>query len=299
MKIYTNINENIPNNCVATIGFFDGLHLGHKFLLEQVKEQAISKGRQELIISLWPHPSYLFNRPIKLLSTYKEKIALFQKLGVQNLLMLNFTDEISKMSRVEFTNQILIEKLKISELVIGFNNSFGKKEEIKEDYDLAIPVNTLNRYYLEGNIEVNSSIIRQMLNLGQIENANNLLNYKYTLSGTVVSGYQIGRKIGFPTANIGNIDETKLIPANGVYICQVLIEGSTYPAMLNIGNRPSFNGNALSMEFHIPDFDANLYNKEITIEFIKKIRDEKKFENIDNLVIQLQKDKETTLAYFR
>lgn len=299
MKIYTNINENIPNNCVATIGFFDGLHLGHKFLIEQVKSQSISKGKQELIISLWPHPSYLFNRPLKLLSTYNEKIGLFEKLGVKNLLMLNFTVEISKMSRVEFTNQVLIDKLKVSELVMGFNNSFGKKEEFQEAYNLAIPVKTLRKYFLEKDTEVNSSIIRQLLNLGQIENANSLLDYKYSISGTVVSGYQIGRKIGFPTANIGNIDKTKLIPANGVYICQVLIDKKIHPAMLNIGNRPSFNGSSLSMEFHIPDFDANLYNKEITIEFIKKIRDEKKFENIDNLVIQLKKDKETTLAYFR
>ncbi|MDD4148451.1 MAG: riboflavin biosynthesis protein RibF [Bacteroidales bacterium] len=300
MKIYTNINENIPKNCVSTIGFFDGVHLGHKFLIKHLQEKAISANTDELVISLWPHPSIHFGRPIKLLSTYEEKLRLFESIGVKNLLILNFNDELANTENAKFINDILINKLAASELVMGYNNSFGKKGDTSfDETGKNLPVSFPKEFTLENNLKVNSSKIRELLEQGEVKQANKFLGYNYSIIGSVVSGYQIGRTIGFPTANLGNIDEYKLIPANGVYICTAIVSDESLPAMLNIGTRPSFNGQQLSIEFHIPDFNSDLYGHEIQINFLERIRSEIKFDNVDDLIVQLHKDKEDTIAYFK
>lgn len=296
MKIYTNINENIPKNCVASIGFFDGVHKGHKYILDQLQAKAQERGVEELLISLWPHPSVLFNRPIQLLSTYQEKIDLFQTLGLQNLIFLEFNHETANMSRNEFTQKILIDRLGVSELVMGYNNSFGNKG-VEQNQEIGIPVKKLDKITIN-NKDVNSSILRNLIKEGNVSEAEKLLGYYYQLRGKIVSGYQIGRKIGFPTGNISEIDKMKLVPSNGVYICEVELDSIWHPAMLNIGTRPSFNGSERSIEFHIPDFEADLYDKEIKIRFRKRLRDEKKFDNIDNLIAQLNKDREQTIKFF-
>ncbi|MDD2385748.1 MAG: riboflavin biosynthesis protein RibF [Bacteroidales bacterium] len=300
MKIYTNINENIPKNCISTIGFFDGVHLGHQFLIKHLQEKAFFAGIEDLVISLWPHPSIHFGRPIKLLSTYSEKIKLFESIGVKNLLILDFNNELANTGGKKFTDEFLIKKLTISELVMGYNNSFGKKGDT--DFDnikKSIPVSFPQEFTFANNIKVNSSTIRIFLENGEVEDANKFLGYNFSITGSVVSGYQIGRTIGFPTANLGNIDEYKLIPANGVYICTANVNNKSLPAMLNIGTRPSFNGQQLGLEFHIPDFNSDLYGHEIQINFLKRIRSEIKFDTVDDLIVQLNKDKEDTQAYFK
>jgi riboflavin kinase/FMN adenylyltransferase len=298
LKIYTNINENIPKNCVATIGFFDGVHNGHKFILKKMQQKASEHGVEELLISLWPHPAIFFNRPIDLLTTYEEKIELFQKIGIKNVLILNFNQELAQMSQDVFTNEFLIKKLKISELIMGYNNSFGAKNDATDFTNLTVPVTKTEKTLINGH-DVNSSSIRELLKKGNVKDSEELLGYSYYLTGKVISGYQIGRKLGFPTANLGEINDLKLIPANGVYIAEVKHKEEWLPAMLNIGVRPSFNGNLRSIEFHIPKFYENLYDKTITIRFRKRIRDEIKFPGINDLIVQLGKDREETISFFQ
>lgn len=299
MKVFTNINENIPKNCVVTIGFFDGVHLGHKYLIQKIIQKASHNNVEELVITLWPHPAVVFGKPIKLLNSLEEKIDHFRKEGVKNLLVLEFNREIASLSAGRFINEILVEKLGASEVIMGYNNSFGNKESAYIDNIVTlIPVDRLEKFVLPGFEKLNSSQIRECLSVGNVDRANNMLGYNYYLSGKIVDGYKIGRKIGFPTANMELFNNDKLIPANGVYIIKVSVLGKVFPAMLNIGSRPSFNGNEITIEFHILDFDGDLYNEKVTIMFYEKIRDEIKFDNIDELIKQLELDKRKTKAFF-
>lgn len=299
LKIFTNIKEKIPKNTVATVGFFDGLHRGHRFLIENLKKTAYEKGSEELVITLWPHPAKVLGRSVKLLNTLEEKIKLFEETSIKNILVLDFDKDMASLSFGEFVNYMLKSELSCSAVVMGYNNSFGNKN-INGPYEEnpIIPIFRLNKFELESFEKVNSSNIRKYLGSGDVEKASAMLGYHYSLKGKIVDGYKLGRTIGFPTANIGKIDQDKLIPANGVYIVKAYIESNEYPAMLNIGNRPSFEGDELSVEFHIPDFYGDLYNSVTKIEFYQRLRDEKKFNNIKDLVEQLNKDRQKTLAYF-
>lgn len=299
MKVYTNINENIPKNCVVTVGFFDGVHSGHKYILSKLKERAKELDSEELVITLWPHPSILFNKPISLINTFQEKIQLLEEFGIKNLLVLDFSHELAKMTKNEFSNIILKEQLEAKEIVMGFNNSFGSKKNEDSKYkDLGLPIMRIDEFNMTEFANINSSEIRTLISSGKVEDIKNLLGYNYSLKGKIVGGYQIGRTIGFPTANIGEIDEHKLLPANGVYIIEVSIDNNLYPAMLNIGHRPSFEGGDKTIEFHIPNFEADLYDKEVTIYFRRHLRSEKKFDSIDDLIKQLEHDKEDTVSFF-
>jgi riboflavin kinase/FMN adenylyltransferase len=308
LKIYTNINENIdlaepiemlPQKSVATIGFFDGVHLGHKYLINQLQNIACKHKSEELIITLWPHSSIYFGKPIKLLNTLKEKIEIFKNIGVNNLLIIDFNQQIANMSGEEFTTLVLKHKYRVDTVVMGYNNSFGRKDNnVDVQKYSSINLIKLSEYKINNVSKISSSVIRNYLNEGDVENAAKLLGYNYILSGNIKRGYQIGREIGFPTANLNIPDSYKLIPADGVYIIEVRLNNSWLPAMLNIGVRPSFNGSERSVEFHILDFDGDLYRRELSLRFIKKIRSETKFENIDDLVGQLNKDKDTTRAFF-
>ncbi len=299
MKVYTNINENIPKNCIVTVGFFDGVHSGHKYILSKLKERAKELNSEELVVTLWPHPSILFSKPISLINTFQEKVQLLEDFGIKNLLVLDFSHELAKMTKNEFSNIILKEQLEVKEIVMGFNNSFGSKnnEDIKYK-DLGLPMSRIDEFNMTEFANINSSEIRTLISNGEVEEIKDLLGYNYSLKGKIVGGYQIGRTIGFPTANIGEIDEHKLLPANGVYIIEVLIDEILYPAMLNIGHRPSFEGKDKTIEFHIPNFEADLYDKEVTIYFRKHLRSEKKFDSTNDLIKQLEHDKEDTVSFF-
>lgn len=298
MKIYTNINENIPKDCIVTIGIFDGVHQGHKFLLNSLIKIAEEKSKEQLVITLWPHPGIFFGRDLKLLNTPDEKYEIFRNLGIKNVLILEFNRELAKLSEAEFV-RFLKEKLSISGILKGYNNSFGSKNNTPQnEEEFAVEIITLDEYRHERFGKISSTVIRNSILNGNISEANQMLGYNYRISGRIVDGYKIGRTLGFATANIGDVPEIKLLPKTGVYAVTVDVDKTIHPAMLNLGFRPSFNGDKLSIEFHIINFEGNIYGKEVTVNFFERIRDEKRFENIDDLIKQLHKDKIEISQYF-
>ncbi len=300
MKIYKNISDNIPEGSVVSVGFFDGVHLGHKYLIEKLKDIGKQYNSPTMIITMWPHPlTILKNQNIKLLTSQDEKNKIFEKMGIDTLLILNFNKELASINARNFIDGTLTNNIKAKVLLKGFNNSFGKDAGNNFIPDTErIKIITADKFLLNNSVSVNSTKIRNYLDAGDIKSATELLGYNYKIKGTIKEAYKIGRKIGFPTANLTGIDKNKLIPGNGVYIIQANINDNWLPAMLNIGNRPTFGHFDKTLEFHILDFNDKIYNKKIEIRFLKKLRDEKKFDNVHCLIKQLKQDKKTTKDYF-
>ena len=287
---------------VATIGFFDGVHLGHRYLINQVKIAASQCGWCSSIITFPVHPRQVIQSDYQpqLLSSPEEKIELLSQTGVDNCILLPFTQELSKLTAYEFM-QLLYDKYKVRMLVIGYDHRFGhNRAETFEDYcrygrELGIHIMQATAYTQEQD-KVSSSAIRRSLLSGDVMTAQKYLGYNYFLEGTVVSGYQVGRKIGFPTANLRVDFSNKLIPSIGVYAVCVYVAGQQWKGMLSIGYRPTINnGNDLSIEVHILDFQGDIYNQKMRLEFIEFLRPEIKFDSADELVLQIQKDKEETI----
>lgn len=287
---------------VATIGFFDGVHLGHRYLINQVKIAASQFGWCSSIITFPVHPRQVIQSDYQpsLLSSPEEKIELLASTGIDNCILLPFTRELSMLTAWEFM-QLLYDKYKVRMLVIGYDHRFGhNRAETFEDYcrygrDLGIHIMQATAYTQEQD-KVSSSAIRRALLSGDVITAKNYLGYNYFLEGTIVGGYQVGRKIGFPTANLRVDFPNKLIPSIGVYAVRVSVNGQDYKGMLNIGHRPTINnGTDLSIEVHILDFEGDIYNQQVRIEFIGFLRPEIKFDSIDELVLQIQKDKEEAI----
>ena len=311
MQIIRDISAIKPEPCVATIGFFDGVHAGHRYLIQQVKEIAAAKGLRSALVTFPVHPRKVMNaayRP-ELLTTPKEKISLLADIGVDYCLMLDFTPDISQLTAREFMNRLLKERYQVKCLVIGYDHRFGhNRSEGFEDYvcygkEIGIEVIRAQAYTSDieigtaRNIPVSSSLIRKLLHEGEVEIAARCLKYEYFLDGTVVGGYQVGRKIGFPTANLSVDDPDKLIPADGVYAVWVTFDGKTYMGMLNIGVSPTIdNGPNRTIEENILHFHSNIYDKFIRLTFVKRTRPELKFSSIDELIVQLHKDAEETEA---
>lgn len=299
MNVFTEISNNIPRNCIATVGFFDGVHLGHKFIIDNIRQIAEDCNVSNLVITMDPHPATFFGRNITLLSPLSEKLQLFEKRGVSNVLILPFNENIAKLSGTEFIQEILHDKLSVSQLVLGYNNSIGRKvngvAEIPEDI---IPIVRLEKFMLGEDDDISSSSIRNAMASGNIELSNKYLGYQYSISGKVVNGCHVGRTMNFPTANIVVNATDKCLPVNGVYIVEGLVNDTWMPAMLNIGTRPTFGENATTIELHILNYSGDLYGKDISVRFLKKIRDEKKYQSLEALASQLQKDKQTTENYF-
>ena len=273
---------------VATIGFFDGVHLGHRYLINQVKIAASQCGWHSSIITFPVHPRQVIQSDYQpqLLSSPEEKIELLASTGIDNCILLPFTQELSKLTAWEFM-QLLYDKYKVRMLVIGYDHRFGR--------ELGIHIMQAMAYTQEQD-KVSSSAIRRALLSGEISTATKYLGYNYFMQGTIVSGYQVGRKIGFPTANLQVDCPNKLIPAIGVYAVRVSVNGQHYKGMLNIGHRPTINnGTDLSIEVHILDFEGDIYNQPMRIEFIDFLRPEAKFHSVDELILQIQKDKEAAL----
>ncbi len=286
--------------CVATIGFFDGVHRGHRYLIEQVKKLASERGLASALLTFPVHPRKVMQVDYQpeLLSTPEEKAELLGLAGVDRCIMYPFTIELSKLSAYEFMRNVLQKEMNVRVLVIGYDHRFGhNRSEGFEDYcrygaSLGMEVVQAQACVLEG-VNVSSSVIRSFLSRGEIQKANACLGYPYYLEGTIVDGCKIGRTLGFPTANLYVANSDKLIPANGVYAVRVHIDDSQYKGMLNIGHRPTLsNGLERSIEVHILHFSSNLYQKTMRIEFVERVRDEKKFEKVDELVNQLCKDAE-------
>ena len=287
---------------VATIGFFDGVHLGHRYLINQVKIAASQCGWCSSIITFPVHPRQVIQSDYQpqLLSSPEEKIELLSQTGVDNCILLPFTQELSKLTAYEFM-QLLYDKYKVRMLVIGYDHRFGhNRAETFEDYcrygrELGIHIMQATAYTQEQD-KVSSSAIRRALLSGDVMTAQKYLGYNYFLEGTVVSGYQVGRKIGFPTANLRVDFPYKLIPSIGVYAVRVQVAGQQWKGMLSIGYRPTINnGNDLSIEVHILDFQGDIYNQKMRLEFIEFLRPEIKFDSIDELIAQMHKDKEETI----
>ena len=308
MKVHYGV-ENIEIKCpVVTIGSFDGVHLGHACVIQHLKEKASSIDGESVIISFEPHPRevlYPREQKIGILTTLEEKITILEKYGVDHLIILKFTLEFAQQSYNDFVKKILIDKLKIKGLVVGYDHRFGKDragnfenlQELANEYGFFLEKEVV---FEEDDVNVSSTKIRNALAVGDITTVNPFLGYPYSITGEVVYAHHLGHKIGFPTANIQVSDEGKLLPAIGVYAVKVIIEQEIFNGMLNIGIRPTVsNDGQVSCEVYIFDFNRDLYGKTITINFIDRVRGERKFNDIEELRAQLQKDQEKILKLLK
>ena len=302
MNIIRDTHPQALTPSVATIGFFDGVHLGHRHLINQVKMAASLNGWCSSIITFPVHPRQVIQSDYQpsLLSSPEEKIELLATTGIDNCILLLFTKELSQLTAWEFM-QLLYEQYQVRMLVIGYDHRFGhNRAETFEDYcrygrELGIHIMQATAYTQEQD-KVSSSAIRRALLSGEVSTATKYLGYSYFLQGTIVGGYQVGRKIGFPTANLRVDFSNKLIPSVGVYAVYVYVNGQKYKGILNIGHRPTLNNGAdLSIEVHILDFEGDIYHQPMRIEFIDFLRTEAKFQSTEELALQIQKDKEAAL----
>ncbi len=305
MKITHNfLNFTTAKKTVVTIGTFDGVHLGHQKIIEQLLIASKKKNETSVLLTFFPHPRMVLQKgsDIKLINTINEKSQLLGNFGLEELIIHPFDKEFSRLTAFEFVRDILVNKLNISKLIIGYDHHFGKNregnfEQLQEYGEMfgfeleEIPAQNLNSK------AISSTKIRKALNNGQIEIANNYLGYNFMLSGTVVSGKKLGSKIGFPTANISIEEAYKLIPKAGVYVVKSIIDSKVYFGMMNIGNRPTVNGRHQTIEVHFFDLNENLYDQNITVELLTFLRDEQKFESIEALKQQLNVDKSNSLDF--
>lgn len=288
---------------VATIGFFDGVHRGHRYLIEQVREAAAARGLASSVITFPIHPRKVMQSDYhpELLTTCDEKVTLLAQTGIDSCIMLDFTPEVARLSAKEFMS-ILKERYRIQALVIGHDHRFGhNRSEGFEDYVrygkalgmeiLLARAYTYKREEAETEVTISSSVIRRLLLEGNVSEAAEYLGYDFFLEGTVVGGYHVGRKIGFPTANLRVTDPAKMIPADGVYAVHVFLEGKKYGGMLSIGYRPTLdNGPDRSIEVHIFHFNADIYSQPMRISFVRRTRPELKFNSMDELIERLHLD---------
>jgi riboflavin kinase / FMN adenylyltransferase len=291
---------------VVTIGIFDGVHLGHQYILEHLKNRARNHRGETVVVTLWPHPRIVLHKEIqhfKLLHTRNEKIREMEHHGIEHLVFVPFDSSIASLTACEFVQKYLVDKLGVEVLLLGYDNRFGKDR--KGDPEGLRICAEKNHFRIEKLPEfgsrhgtVSSTRIREAILEGDLESAALLLGYHYYLSGIVVEGNHIGRKIGFPTANIHPLDPDKLIPMNGVYAVRIQLRGQTYDGMLNIGFRPTIDSAMAvkTIEVHIFEASGDFYGDELVIHFIKRVRDEMKFSGLDALKHQLQKDKVTIQA---
>lgn len=309
MKVYRDFEEvgNIPN-AVLTIGTFDGVHVGHQKIIQRVNAEAEKINGESVLFTFFPHPRMVIspdNHGLKLIQTQEEKIDNLERLGLDHLIIFPFTKEFSNLSAEDFVRKFLVEKLKVKTIVVGYDHQFGKNREgtLKHLQQLSetlpftvieIPAHEIDE------VNVSSTKIRQAIETGDIETANTYLKEPFELSGKVVEGKQLGRTIGFPTANIEIEDPLKIIPAIGVYAVKVKTEdGRTFNGMMNIGTRPTVTDELeVKLEVFILDFSGNLYGQRITVSLLQRIRGEHRFQSVDILRTQLQEDEKTVRSIF-
>lgn len=304
MKIYHHLDEFIkPQYPIVTQGTFDGVHVGHQKLLGRIRDLAIEKQGEVVLLTFHPHPrKVIFGNEagLEMLTCLPEKIRLMEQYGVQHLVIHPFTMDFSRMEYDAFVRDVLVEKLGVKTLVIGYDHQFGhqRKGSMKTLREMAprlgFEVEEIPEQEIDA-IGVSSTRIRKALKAGDVEAAAQLLGYRYHLSGRVVEGNKVGRTIGYPTANIQPDDADKLIPANGIYAVKVEVEGRWYKGALSIGHRPTFDNGARTIEVHILGFDEQIYGKQITLEFYSFLRPELKFAAVEELVQQMNKDVEQCL----
>ena len=300
-------NTILPQQVVATLGFFDGVHIGHRHLIDQVKTEAARLGLPSAVITFPIHPRKVLNSDYqpKLLCGYQEKVDQLATTGVDYCFSLPFTKELSNLDASEFIHRVLKEKINVASLLIGYDHRFGhNREEGFEDYrtygkSVGIDVMQATEFRIDDQ-DVSSSRVRRLLIAGDVVTANRLLTYNYTLSGKIVEGKQVGRTIGFPTANMKVWEKYKVVPLLGVYAVLVHFQNRVLEGMLYIGKRPTLhNDPEISVEVNIFDFDDDLYNQSLTVEFIDFIRGDEKFDNVQELIDSIHRDKENVKKRLR
>lgn len=306
MRVHTDLKDFKANNPVVTTGTFDGVHLGHQKVITRLKEIASKLGGETVLFTFSPHPRLVVSKTemnLRLLNTLPEKKQLLSKAGIDHLITYPFTRKFSQLSYADFVEKILVDKINTSCLVVGYDHKFGKNRE--GDFDYLTRCAEKYNFRLEkldalssDDILISSSRIRDALQKGEISKANQMLGYEFLLHGKVVEGKRLGRKIGFPTANIEASDIHKLIPGYGVYAVRIETGGKLFNGMMNIGTRPTFNHNAdqRSIEVNIFNFDKDIYGKTVTLYFVDRIREEKKFSGPLELIEQLKSDRITAIS---
>jgi riboflavin kinase / FMN adenylyltransferase len=309
LKIFNDISRITADNPVVTIGIFDGVHLGHVEILKRIKKLALVYGGESVVITLWPHPRFVLqpeNRELKLLTSLDEKIALIEKQGIDNLLILPFTRELSNTPYDQFIRDYIVGHIGARHVVVGFNHHFGKDRKgtfeslLKSAREYKIKAERLEPVILD-DARISSSGIRHMIEEGRITAANKALGYPYFLNGTVVGGNKLGRTIGFPTANVIPLEPHKLIPRTGVYAVKVNVDGGEYKGMMSIGYRPTIESekHERTIEVNLFDFNADIYDKPILITFVEWLRSEIKFNSLQELRDQIAFDKTEVLKHFK
>ena len=307
MRVFKNLEE-LPKfkNTVITIGTFDGVHKGHQKILKRITDIAQSINGESILITFYPHPRFVLqpgNKDLKLLNTLDEKISLLENFGLDNLVVTPFSKGFSQMPALTYIKDFLVENFQPNTIVIGYDHHFGFNRsgdiDLLKEYQkvFQFQVEQISKETIE-DIAISSTKIRKALLAGDIETSTHLLGHPYQLSGYVIKGEQIGRTLGFPTANIQLTVNYKLIPKTGVYAVMIHIQGENYKGMLNIGFRPTVEGNSKTIEVNIFDFNKNIYGEEISITLVKRLRDEKKFKNLETLKKQITSDKKEALACF-
>jgi len=306
LKVYTSIKEiGQIKDPVVTIGTFDGVHAGHKQIIDRLNKAKQEIGGESFIFTFHPHPRQVLfpdQNDLKLLTLTDEKLSLLEQAGVDHVLVYPFTREFSKLSAHSYVKDILVDAIGVKKLIIGYDHKFGNNREgnietlkkYAKEYDFVveeIPAHEIDH------INVSSTKIRKALEQGEIEIANNFLGYDYFLSGKVVEGKRLGRTLGYPTANIEVGDKTKLIPQNGIYAVTTIVDGQRYKGMMSIGFNPTTDvDNKIKIEVNIFNFDKEIYGKQIAVHFHKRLRSEEKFNSLEELIKQLERDKEDALA---
>jgi riboflavin kinase / FMN adenylyltransferase len=306
LKVYQSLDEfKKVKHAVVTLGTFDGVHQGHRKILQRVRELANDCHGEVVLLTFFPHPRmvlYPGEHGVELLNTPDEKIDLLENAGVDHLIIHPFSATFSQVDPEQFIADILVKKLGTYKLVIGYDHRFGHNRQgsfddlVKMASDFGFEVEKIPEKDVD-DVAVSSTRIRELLNRGEIEDASRLLGGDYRITGMVTKGEQLGRKLGFPTANL-IIPPYKLIPTDGVYICNVLIDGECYYGLLSIGRRPTVLDNGeLSVEVFIINFDKNIYGKTISISIVHKIRSDKKFNSLEELTTQMHGDLKYALHY--
>lgn len=291
------------NEYCATIGFFDGVHRGHQFMIDSLTTMAHAQGRQSLVITFDRHPRQVVHADYvpQLITTTDEKLQLLHATAADRIEVLHFDAQMAQLSAYEFMRQVLHEKYGVAMLLTGYDNRFGhNRAEGFADYvrygeEMGMEVLQNTPIDIDG-LRVSSSLIRRLIVEGNITEASNCMGHPYSITGSVAHGFQEGRRIGFPTANIVSESAEKLVPGNGVYATRVSVEGGEWmPAMLNIGTNPTFQRQQTTIEAHIIGFEGDIYGRKVRVEFGRKLRDEQRFESVEALQKQLEADKKEVL----
>lgn len=305
MRVYRSLDELPPiKHAIVTQGTFDGVHAAHRVIINRVKELAKQHGGETVVMTFDPHPRMVLfpdEHGLRLLHTLDEKIEALEQEGIDHLIVIPFTKEFSRLTSLQFIRDIIVNKIGTKVLVIGYDHRFGKNRE--GTFEHLKDFSSLYGFEVEeipeqdvDEVAVSSTRIRLALEAGDIKTANKYLSKPYSISGMVVKGKQLGRTIGYPTANIVVLDPAKLIPADGVYAVEVFFNNTWYGGMLNAGYRPTVDGKTHSIEVHLFDFSQDLYDRNVTIRYVDKLREEIRFNSLEELKNQLEKDKLHAIA---